>query len=433
MTFNISWLTRKGIGADYIDYDGDYNGGQIVGTTVGIVAGGPALVKGAIQGAKAIGTGASNLTKCGTALGKLLRRECFVAGTLVTLSEFPRDLENETSLWANGEWDIGFNENPSEHSHSPAGSRRLATMSPARTLMPIEQVPLGALVPTKNPEPWEYDFSLPDPVRENWAKITILYEGEDGRVNDVELLRPKSWIESNEIVADTWIPINIPELHIAGRALVTSIEACPAMAAGSGSVVTGRFITRQVNTIARAEIAGVDGTIEIVEGTPTHPFWSVDRNDWIQLSELQEGERLQATDGIATVVSIAIVSTNVPVYNIEVHGEHVYQVGELGLLVHNACVISPAQLQSKFKHAVDFGIFGNANKSTLSAFANAINDHVTSLGTTLVTGTYRGNPVHIFVDPLTKLAVLTDRSGNFISGWKLTPAQLWNVLNRESL
>jgi hypothetical protein len=35
-------------------------------------------------------------------------------------------------------------------------------------------------------------------------------------------------------------------------------------------------------------------------------------------------------------VSVAIVNTSVPVYNIEVHGEHVYQVGEFGLLVHNA-------------------------------------------------------------------------------------------------
>jgi hypothetical protein len=64
----------------------------------------------------------------------------------------------------------------------------------------------------------------------------------------------------------------------------------------------------------------------------------VDRNDWIQLGEIDEGERLQATDGIATVASIAIVSTNVPVYNIEVHGEHVYQVGDLGVLVHNECI-----------------------------------------------------------------------------------------------
>jgi hypothetical protein len=37
-------------------------------------------------------------------------------------------------------------------------------------------------------------------------------------------------------------------------------------------------------------------------------------------------------------VSVAIVNTSVPVYNIEVHGEHVYQVGDLGLLVHNECV-----------------------------------------------------------------------------------------------
>jgi hypothetical protein len=63
----------------------------------------------------------------------------------------------------------------------------------------------------------------------------------------------------------------------------------------------------------------------------------VDRNDWIQLSELQEGERLQAANGVAIVVSVAIVNTNVPVYNIEVHGEHVYQVGDCSLLVHNSC------------------------------------------------------------------------------------------------
>jgi hypothetical protein len=40
-------------------------------------------------------------------------------------------------------------------------------------LIPIEQVPLGARVPTKNPKPWEYDDSLPDPVQADWAKIAI--------------------------------------------------------------------------------------------------------------------------------------------------------------------------------------------------------------------------------------------------------------------
>ncbi len=44
-----------------------------------------------------------------------------------------------------------------------------------------------------------------------------------------------------------------------------------------------------------------------------------------------------AGDGPAIVRSIQLVRTSAPVYHIEVHGQHVYQVGELGLLVHNSC------------------------------------------------------------------------------------------------
>gem|GEM_PF-2430699 len=39
--------------------------------------------------------------------------------------------------------------------------------------------------------------------------------------------------------------------------------------------------------------------------------------------------------GLVLWVTLSRVSQ--PVYNIEVHGEHVYQVGELGVLVHNSC------------------------------------------------------------------------------------------------
>jgi hypothetical protein len=85
-----------------------------------------------------------------------------------------------------------------------------------------------------------------------------------------------------------------------------------------------------------SEIIGPDGTIELIEGTPIHPIWSVDRNDWVPLGELTEGETLQAAGGIATVLSLALVTCSQSVYNIGVHGEHVYQVGHLALLVHNA-------------------------------------------------------------------------------------------------
>ena len=53
------------------------------------------------------------------------------------------------------------------------------------------------------------------------------------------------------------------------------------------------------------------------------------------LAELAEGETLQGLDGLTVVLGVTLSRVSQPVYNIEVHGEHVYQVGELGLVVHN--------------------------------------------------------------------------------------------------
>lgn len=158
----------------------------------------------------------------------------------------------------------------------------------------------------------------------------------DGGIVDAELLRPRWWIAHHKIIAGKFLPMNIEELQVEGSALVTSIDDCPEIAGGEGSVVTATFNTREINTIVRAEIIGPDGTIETISGTPIQPIWSIDRNDWVPLGELAEGETLQASGGIATVLSLALVTCSQPVYNIEVHGEHVYQVGEFGLLVHNS-------------------------------------------------------------------------------------------------
>jgi len=67
----------------------------------------------------------------------------------------------------------------------------------------------------------------------------------------------------------------------------------------------------------------------------SHPIWSVDRQEWVPLAELADGETLQVLDGLAVVLGVTLSRVSQPVYNIEVHGAHVYQVGELGLVVHN--------------------------------------------------------------------------------------------------
>lgn len=94
---------------------------------------------------------------------------------------------------------------------------------------------------------------------------------------------------------------------------------------------------------------------------------------------------------------------------------------------------STQQLQSKFKHAADFGIQGNYNAANGTAFRSAINQHINSPGVQVMQGTYRGNPVTHYVNPQTGLNAMSNSAGEFLSGWKLSPQQLQHVLTSGKL
>jgi hypothetical protein len=166
--------------------------------------------------------------------------------------------------------------------------------------------------------------------------VSITVERSDGGIVDAEIIRPRSWILASGLCAGRMLPLNLPELEVSGLALVTAIDDCPPIADGEGSVVTARFVTREVHVVASVDVLGADGTVETITGTTIHPVWSVDRQSWVPLAELPDGETLQGLDGLAVVLSVSLSRVSQPVYNIEVHGEHVYQVGELGVVVHNA-------------------------------------------------------------------------------------------------
>lgn len=94
---------------------------------------------------------------------------------------------------------------------------------------------------------------------------------------------------------------------------------------------------------------------------------------------------------------------------------------------------SSRQLQSKFKHAGDFGVTGNYSKANAAKYSEALNQHINSPAVTKISGTYRGDPVTHYLDPATGLNVIVDPSGVFVSGWKLGPQQLQNVLSHGGL
>ena len=103
-------------------------------------------------------------------------------------------------------------------------------------------MPIGARVPTKNPNRSEVD-PQPEPDQASWAKLSITAEGSDGGIVDAEIIRPRSWILRNGICVGRMLPFNLPELEVSGLALVTAIDDCPPIADGEGSVVTARLDT----------------------------------------------------------------------------------------------------------------------------------------------------------------------------------------------
>lgn len=133
------------------------------------------------------------------------------------------------------------------------------------------------------------------------------------------------------------LAVSLPEMGVEGRARLVRLDPCPAIQPGPGSVVTGRFKREHVQALDLR----VEGLAEPLGVTAAHPFWSEDRQGFIPAGELHVGERLRSAvggpeGGLARVRAIVPRGPPEAVHNLEVAGEHVYQVAGSGLLVHNA-------------------------------------------------------------------------------------------------
>lgn len=92
------------------------------------------------------------------------------------------------------------------------------------------------------------------------------------------------------------------------------------------------------------------------------------------------------------------------------------------------------QLQAKFKHARAFGIEGNWNRANAQLFEQALRYHVyNNPNTVRIVGTYRGEAAIHYVDPTTRLHVMTYPNGSLWSARNLRPEQFQNVMQRGSL
>jgi hypothetical protein len=81
-------------------------------------------------------------------------------------------------------------------------------------------------------------------------------------------------------------------------------------------------------------------------------------------------------------------------------------------------------------HAADFGITGNKNKVNLTAFENAMREHMTSAGTNIYRFNYRGQGQAVgFIDPSTnKMVMLRAGSGRFWTAYRLGDNQFAQIV-----
>lgn len=103
---------------------------------------------------------------------------------------------------------------------------------------------------------------------------------------------------------------------------------------GEGEMVTGTFKYSH----GRIGELMLESEPKPIGVTPSHLFWSEDRQGWVQVSELRPGEVVRTIGGLTRVVSFRLTNRIEPVYNIEVAHDHCYRVVHAGVLVHNQSV-----------------------------------------------------------------------------------------------
>ncbi|QDU88602.1 hypothetical protein Pla175_19820 [Pirellulimonas nuda] len=213
-----------------------------------------------------------------------------------------------------------------------------------------------------------------DVVCADWRQMTLRAPKRGGGHAEVEMLRPAWWLEEHGVRAGGEVDIEVPECGIEGRAKVLGVGPCPPIPPGPGRVVTATFHHQAAATIDVA----VEGLAEPIGATPNHPFWSETEQRFVRADQLRPGEEVRTLHGTARVASISPRGPPEPVYNLEVHAEHVYRVGETGLLVHNGnpCNFVPSAELEASARTLHVTKVRNSSKEVVHASDQAKARHV---------------------------------------------------------
>jgi len=82
-----------------------------------------------------------------------------------------------------------------------------------------------------------------------------------------------------------------------------------------------------------------------------------------------------------------------------------------------------SKLQHEWKHAKDFGIDGNWNKTNGVKYQEAIQKHIDT-ASDIFESTYGGDSVYVYINKNTSVGAYVDMAGNYVGGWKFSAEQI---------
>ena len=226
-----------------------------------------------------------------------------------------------------------------------------SSSQPRVTTRNIEDCELGQRALGKNPLRDQVE-TLPEPDPETSRKIVVRMDKPSGHRLDIELIRSLAWIKSVGAIEHESFHLSMEEVGAVGDAYVESILPCPPIEKGDGNVITGIFAHEADPDTRILSVTFSDGTF--LKGvTDNHPFWSVDRNDYIAIGDIKEGDWVKTASGLIQIVKLdsRFARSGEMLYNLETHNEHVFQVALAGILVHNSCVIHGNPQYTSAAHA----------------------------------------------------------------------------------
>ena len=208
-------------------------------------------------------------------------------------------------------------------------------------------------------ESWQPGDPLPEYFDESGFPIdpsvvaAMLAERSAASAAEAGVPRAVAGLSTEPLTVGSTIFVDLPEHGISAGFTVSAILPCPTPNPGDGYLVTTKFIHENAEILDLR----IEGSADVIGTTASHPFWSEDRQQFIAAGDLRVGENLRlADDTTRKVESLTRRETRETVYNIEVDGEHVFYVGNDGVLVHNSCRYSVYVLTDRHGNVKYWGI-----------------------------------------------------------------------------